>query len=151
MGDVHRNIGRCDVIILWMVNHYNGLNMLADLYAVGLIPEEIFRPGSDDWACLSSHFYPTMLTQPCLSQHILGLDSCPTFNGWWLRVAVIEDRLDDVRVIDLGDDTQRSATQLFQNVVAKVVAKIVAPKRYPHLAVRPFGRGLHAIVRDARA
>ena len=99
MGDVHRNIGSCDVTILWMINHCN------------------------------------------------GLDSCPTFNGWWLRVAVLEDRLDDVRVIDLGDDTQRSATQIFQNAVAKVGA----PKRYPHLAVRPFGRGLRAIAHDARA
>ena len=56
----------------------------AGLHAAGLIAEEIFRPGRDDLACLS--------------RHVLGLDSCCTFNWWWLRFDVIEDLLDYVWV-----------------------------------------------------
>ena len=47
----------------------------------------------------------------CLSEHVLGLNSCRRFKGWWLRFDVIEDLLDYVWVNDVGDDTHGAATQ----------------------------------------
>jgi hypothetical protein len=54
----------------------------------------------------------------CLSEHVLGLNSCRWFSRWWLRFDVIEDLLDYVWVSDPkaapSDDACGSTTQWAQ-------------------------------------
>ncbi len=47
----------------------------------------------------------------CLSENVLGLDSCCKLIRWWLRYDVIQDLLDYVWVSDVSDDAHSSAIQ----------------------------------------
>ena len=63
----------------------------------------------------------------CLSEHVLGLNSCRRFSRWWLRFDVIEDLLDYVWVNDPkaapSDDTHGAATQRAHGNIKPIAAR----------------------------
>ena len=59
----------------------------------------------------------------CLTEHVLGLNSCRRFKGWWLRFDVIQDLLDYVWVSDVCDDAYGATTQWAQANIKPIAAR----------------------------
>jgi hypothetical protein len=79
----------------------------------------------------------------CSSRHVLGLNSCSSFNRWWLCIDVIEDLLDYVWVNDVGDDTHDAPTQRAHGNIKRIVIlkRIYSEfQKYPNWAFFEFER-----------
>ena len=90
MAEIHSNLGQSGVVILWMVNVCNGLNLMAYRWPGQSVRRHI------GWAAV-------MLT--CISMRILQLNGSRKIRRRWLCFDVIKDLLNNVCISDVGDGT----------------------------------------------
>ena len=87
IAEIHSNLDHSGVVILWMVNGCNGLNLMAYSWSGQSLRRLI------GWAGL-------VLT--CLSMRVLGLNGSRKVKRRWFCFDVVKDLLDDVWISDVG-------------------------------------------------